>query len=883
LPDRVKLTIDGKPVEADRGELLIKVAQEHGVYIPRFCWHERMKPVGMCRMCLVEVEGIRGLPPSCTMQVADGMVVHTQNESEAARKAQEGVLEFLLINHPLDCPVCDRGGECPLQDLTMGFGPGDSRFVEEKRHLPKPIPISDLVLLDQERCILCARCTRFADEIAGDPLISFTERGDHTVVLNHPDDPFASYFSGNTVQICPVGALTSKPYRFRARPWDLQTVESTCQTCAVGCRMAVQSSTNRLVRTLGVDLDPVNQGWLCDKGRYGIEWVHAPTRIAAPQIRKDNVFVEVSWPEALDAAAKGLREISSLHGPGAIAVIGGGRGSNEDAYVWARFAKSVLKTANVDCQLGDGLPAACIAGLPRATVPECTEARAVVLLAPDLKEELPVLYLRLRDAALERNLPIIEIGARDSGMSPYAAVRLRHRPGEAGILAERLAAAARGDAPADATVAAAAELMRGGDVVVVLGRPSLAESDDATVRAASALAALPNVRFLSALRRGNVHGAIDMGLAPGLLPGRCDETDGRSWFQQSWGALPKREGLSTTEILRAATEGRIQALVLLGANPIDDFPDRVLARRGLDAIGFVVAVDGFVTEATKQADVLLPAALWGEKSGTTTNLEGRVQRLVRKVTPAGIAMDDWRIAVELAARFDVDFDLETVEEVQDEIARVAPAYRGVDAATLRRAREGVVVPVGEHEEIVIGEASHPVAPVADTDPGAVGGGAEPGRDYYKSDVVAEDAPDAAEPEPAAVVAPTAGAMPAPLVWRAPVFGADVPPPDSYALRLVAGRELYDAGLAVAQSPSLAGLARGATLLISPSDRDRLGLVDGDEVKVTSARGSLVLPARSDPGTPKGVAYLAFNQPGPSAGDLIDATAPVTDVRVETLR
>ncbi len=265
----VKVEIDGVTVEAKPGELLIKVAQEHGVYIPRFCWHERMKPVGMCRMCLVEVDGIRGLPPSCTVQVTDGMVCRT--ETPAVKQAQDDVLEFLLVNHPLDCPVCDRGGECPLQDTTLSFGPGESRFVEEKRHFEKPIQISETVVLDRERCIQCARCTRFADEIAGDPLISFVDRGDRTQVLTHPDHPFNSYFSGNVVQICPVGALTSKQYRFKARPWDLETLETSCTQCAVQCRGALQSTTNRLVRLLAIDSDPVNQSWLCDRGRFGFE------------------------------------------------------------------------------------------------------------------------------------------------------------------------------------------------------------------------------------------------------------------------------------------------------------------------------------------------------------------------------------------------------------------------------------------------------------------------------------------------------------------------------------------------------------------------------------------------------------------------------------
>ncbi|MER3452307.1 MAG: NADH-quinone oxidoreductase subunit G, partial [Acidimicrobiia bacterium] len=304
-PNAVTVTIDGKAVEASEGELLIAVAERHGVYIPRFCWHPRMRPVGMCRMCLVDVEGPRGwaLVPACMQTVTDKMNVDTRNDR--VKKVQDGVLEFLLINHPLDCPVCDRGGECPLQDQTLAFGPGESRFVEEKRHFEKPIEISELVLLDRERCIQCSRCTRFAEEVAGEPLIQFVERGNELQVLTFPDEPFRSYFSGNTVQICPVGALTATPYRFRARPWDLEQVESTCTSCAVGCRVLVQSASDRITRKLGIDSDPVNHGWLCDKGRFDYEAYQSPGRLVAPLVREGDALVEATWGEALARAAAG--------------------------------------------------------------------------------------------------------------------------------------------------------------------------------------------------------------------------------------------------------------------------------------------------------------------------------------------------------------------------------------------------------------------------------------------------------------------------------------------------------------------------------------------------------------------------------------------------
>ncbi len=285
ITDPVSIEVDGKEIEVQKGELLIDACERNGTYIPRFCYHPRMDPVGMCRMCLVEVDTGRGpaLQPSCMIECSPEMKVDTG--SDKVRKAQDGVLEFLLINHPLDCPVCDKGGECPLQDQTVAYGPGESRWTEEKRHYPKPIPISETVYLDRERCILCDRCTRFAKDVAGDPLIHFMDRGSSTQVNTFPDEPFASYFSGNTVQICPVGALTAKPYRFKARPWDLSQVESTCTGCSVGCRVTVEASRNQVLRYQGVDSDPVNWGWLCDKGRFGFEAVNSPHRIAEPLVR----------------------------------------------------------------------------------------------------------------------------------------------------------------------------------------------------------------------------------------------------------------------------------------------------------------------------------------------------------------------------------------------------------------------------------------------------------------------------------------------------------------------------------------------------------------------------------------------------------------------
>ncbi|MFZ4514785.1 MAG: NADH-quinone oxidoreductase subunit NuoG [Acidimicrobiia bacterium] len=862
----VKLTIDGKEVEAAPGTLLIKAAQDAGIFIPRFCWHERMTPVGMCRMCLVEIEGVRGLPPACTTPVADGMVVHLQQEN--VEKAQDGVLEFLLINHPLDCPVCDRGGECPLQDQTLAFGPGESRFVEEKRHFEKPIPISDLVMLDRERCIQCARCTRFADEIAGDPLITFVERGGHTQVLTFPDDPFVSYFSGNTVQICPVGALTAKPYRFKARPWDLQTSETSCQTCAVNCRGAVQSTTNEVVRFLGVDSEPVNHGWLCDKGRFGYEYLRAPERISEPMLRDGDGWKSVSWPEAFDAAAAGLQRAIELHGPQSVAVLGGARGNNESAYTLARFTRAVLGTDNIDAQLGDGLPAEAVLGLPGAAIADLDSAAAIVLCGPDLKEELPVLALRVRRAAEELGVPLIDLGARDTGLTRSAHAVIRTAPGALGTVGEQLAAAIGGTRSGDAEIDAAATLLEGrsGNIVMVLGRPSLAESVDGALAAASAFHALGRTTFLSALRRGNVRGALECGCAPGVLPGRVSLEAGRTHFSAAWGTLPSARGLDARGILEAARDGRVHALVLVGADPLADFPDRTLAREALDAVGFVVALDAFQSDSLRRADVLLPTAMWSERAGTTTNLEGRVQRLAARVTAPGVAMDDWRILGELALRFGHDFDFATIEEIQTELAQCAPAFAGATPALLARAQDGVRLPVADYRDDIVFTSGVGFVPEFSWEP------IRPGTNF-------DGVVPATDLEDQPVSAPNV----AMIKWSDVAANTSVPPADAYALRLISGRSLYDTGRITASGASIAGLAPGARLQINPTDAARLGVSDGDTVRVASPQTALTLPIALDPATVAGTAFMFFTPGGIGAADLIDCAAPVTELRIETVR
>ena len=816
----VSVIVNGQEIQARPDELLIDACERNGTYIPRFCHHPRMNPVGMCRMCLVEVDTGRGssLQPSCMVPVSDNMKVET--ETEVTKKAQDGVLEFLLINHPLDCPVCDKGGECPLQDQTMAYGPGESRFIEEKRHFEKPIPISETVYLDRERCILCDRCTRFADEVAGDALIYFMDRGSNTQVNTFPDEPFASYFSGNTVQICPVGALTAKPYRFKARPWDLEETISTAWTDSVGSRITVQSSRNQVLRVLGVDADPVNWGWLSDKERFAFEALNSDSRLVAPMVRSNGQLETVGWGVAFE------RVVAALDGvdPNRVAVIGGARLNNEAQYAWAKLAKGVIGTDHVDAQLGDGLPAEVVLGLPRATIDDaCRSGGTIILCGPDPKEDLGALYLRLRHAVVQDGATLIELTPHRTGLSNIAAHSLRPRPGEVGDLAAALVAAATTPEPADgharqkhSILAAARDIS--GPVTVVLGRASLSESADATVDAAVALSALPEVSFLSALRRGNIHGALDAGLAPGLLPGRTTLELGAPRFVDAWPGVPADVGHDTAGTLRAAKAGEIDTLILLGADPLNDFPDAELARAGMAGAGTVIAVDLLPNDTiTAVADVILAAAGPTESSGTFTNLEGRVSVCGQIVTAAGISRPDWMIAAEIAARLGADLGVDSPAAIRAELASVSEIHAPLTEAAL--------------------------------------------EDSPVDGVLLNGNGDIAPPGPS---------------------GATSPVNDRYSLRLLTTRRMYDDGTALRHSPASSGHAAPLELRLNPVDFDKIGVQTDTVVRVESARGQLDMPVQVDAGVPVGSAAVSWRTSGADCRPLIDVSAMVTDVRVERL-
>ncbi len=797
----VTIQIDGEERQVPARQLLIKAAEDTGTYIPRFCWHPRMKPVGMCRMCLVEVETPRGtmLTTSCTMPVNDGMVVDTQ--SAVVTKAQEGILEFLLINHPLDCPVCDRGGECPLQDQTMAYGPGESRFVEEKRHYEKPIEISDVVLLDRERCILCARCTRFSDEVSGDPLIEFTERGGNTQVLTFPDEPFASYFSGNTVQICPVGALTAKPFRFRARPWDLEAVESVSLVDSVHSKVSVQSSQNEVVRINGVDNDPTNHGWLSDKDRFIYQHLHSPDRLTVPMLKTGDGMVETTWGHALDVVAERL---GSFHGT-AVAGLGGAQGTNEEAYAFGKFLRTCIVTPHLDSQMGDGLdPHLLVATERRAAIDDIDRASTILLWAGDLKEELPVLYLRVRRAARELGAKLIVIHPRRTGLDDVAAHKITYRPGEGPEVLRKLAAGAEG-------YTEVREALSAGPVVAIVGRTGLTEDGRLAESVAAFASGLPEAGVLPVVRRANTYGALDMGLAPTLLPGRVavDDQAGRSSLEKVWGPLPEPAGRDATAILEGLVGGELEALVLYGADPVRDHPDTSLAREALDTAQFVVALDLFLTDSSSRADVVLPVEGFAETEGTATNLEGRVQKVNQLLPGPGQTREAWSVLDELARRMGGQLGAQTAEALSKEIATVAPAYRGVswDRLDWGDGRSGLLLPLDDGTQPL----QH-----SPQDAGLIAGG---GR-----------------------------------------------------LALHYARVLYDDGVRNRMSPSLAALQPGPFVGLHPRDAAALAVGAADVVRVVGDHGSIEVPVVIDPTLAEGAAYVPANLAGTAA---IGASPSVT--------
>ena len=823
-PKLVALTIDGREVTVPEGTLIIRAAEGIGTYIPRFCDHPYLAPLGACRQCLIEIEGQRKPLTACTTPVADGMVVKTQFSSEMAADAQEGVLELLLINHPLDCPMCDKGGECPLQDQALAYGPGGSRFVDPKRRFVKPVPISPLVYLDRERCVLCARCTRFANEISGDPFIELFERGALEQVAIFEDEPYDSVFSGNVIQICPVGALTSAQFRFKARPFDMASTPGVCNLCPAGCNTVVQTRRDEIVRVLAADNPEVNEVWSCDKGRFGNAYVQRPERITEPLIRKEGEFVAVSWAEALRVVVEridGAKRAGNRSG-----VLSGGRLADEDAYALSRFARTVLGTNDIDQRSRAGSEEedavlAQIAAGNGTTYRHLENAKAIVVVGTDLRQEAPIVFLRVHKAATRLGAVVFEVGARATALTRRSGARpVLCPPGtEAGVLlgiASELSArgiggvdgALRAEATGpnakallDQSRASAGDIGALADALAAAGQEAVIVVGDRLAGSPGGLAAAWNLSLATGARpawvprRAGARGGLAAGVHPALLPGgrRVSDQSARADVEQVWGPIPTTPGRDARAILEDAAN--LGVLLLAGVDPAADFGDATLGRRALDQAPFVVALDLLMNESSRRANVVLPANAFAERDGTLTNWEGREQPFSPAVSPAGVSRPDWEILSLIANEAGVGFP-RTHTELRREMT-----------ALTRESTSGTPV-----------------------------------------------------------------AIPAPRLRRLD---------EHRPFTLLTYPLLVDAGSMLLGADDLLATSEGAYVEIGRADAERIGVVVGDHVRVESACGSVEAPVKIGSLADRCV-FVPANNPGARGLGMLDAGEPVTLVSVVKL-
>ena len=666
--DLVSLTIDGVEVSVHKGTLLIRAAEQIGVQIPRFCDHPLLAPVGACRQCLVEVvDAGNGRPipkpqASCTLPVAPGMVVKTQVTSAVADKAQQGIMEFLLINHPLDCPVCDKGGECPLQNQAMSNGRGETRYVEQKRTFPKPINISAQILLDRERCILCARCTRFSEQIAGDPFIEMLDRGALQQVGIYEEQPFESYFSGNTIQICPVGALTSASYRFLARPFDLVSAPSICEHCASGCALRTDHRRGKVIRRLAGNDPEVNEEWNCDKGRFGFKYSRQADRLTHPLVRDEDSgeLRPASWPEAFAIAARGLQAAA-----GSVGVLTGGRLTAEDAYAYSKFARVALGTNDIDfrarphsAEEADFLASTVVTRSLSTTYTDLEKATKVVLIGFEPEDESPIVFLRLRKAARHGTKVFSVAPFTSRGLKKMHGTLIPAAPGSETAVIEGLAD--------DGEVA-----LDGGGVILVGERMAMVPG---ALSAVAALAGTTGAKLAWVPRRAGDRGAVETGCLPNLLPGGrpVDDADARVDAGAAWGvsSLPGQVGRDGDAIISAAAAGELKALVIGGVE-LADLSDPDAAATAVETAQFVVNLEVRASEVSPHADVVFPIAPVSEKSGTFVDWEGRV-RLFDSIFRDPSSLPDLRVLSGIAEEMGVDLGFRTVEQARAEMSDLGP-------------------------------------------------------------------------------------------------------------------------------------------------------------------------------------------------------------------
>ena len=629
--EMVNVTVDGVTVEVPKGTLVIEAAFRAGADIPYFCYHPRLTSIGACRMCLASVElemfGQRraSIMTTCTCPAADGMVVKTGTPD--VKKAQNGVLEFLLANHPLDCPICDRGGECPLQNMTIAYGPPTSRYIEEKRHFPKAMPISDYVVLDRERCIQCMRCTRFTEEISGDGQLAILNRGAGAEIGTFYGHDFSSNFSGNTIEICPVGALTSRTYRFAGRPWEIKSTDSTCGNCGNGCSIAVQHRLGDLVRINGRVNEDVNEEWTCDRGKFGQYYVNDEKRITKPLIRKDGKLVETTWDAALSAIYDKITSLKAEHGAESIAAIGSTRCTLEENYLLGKLFRGLVGTNNLDHQMSE-YPLEPM----QTSIAEIEFFQTIASVGMKLDYDQPIIYLRVFKAKSKKNAQWIQ-----------------------------------SDTLTDDVINA---IKAGGEQAVLLLPHNF---DRAEIARAAALCRTSGAKLNLLMPDCNSWGAPHAGVLPDRLPGMATFESAQTGVEKAWNvSLSATPGLAMPEILSGAIDEKIKMLYVMGSDPAQNYINPALAKQALES-AFVVVQELFLTETAQHADVVLPAASFAEKDGTFVNIEGREQKIKQALQPRGDCRPDWRILADLMGRLGTPVPYFSARDIYREYRRTLPA------------------------------------------------------------------------------------------------------------------------------------------------------------------------------------------------------------------
>ncbi len=845
MTELVTLTIDDRQVTVPKGTLVVDAAEKLGIEIPVFCSHPKLDPVACCRMCLVEISGPRGmaLQTACSVPVAQDMVVKT--DTQQVHDVQEANLAFILLNHPLDCPICDKGGECPLQEQTMRFGSGISQLVEAKRHKHKHYLISDTIVLDQERCVICWRCIRYLEEWEDKPQLGLFERGGATLIDIQDGQPVDAKTSGNIIDICPVGALTNRVARFSFRPWEIDRTPSICTQCSIGCNLRMDTRTHKLRRVIGRENMQVNDQWICDKGRFANGWVNDEHRLTMPLVRKDGELQPASWSEALGLVAERLQAIKLQHGADAIGGIGSGKLSNESNYLLQRFMRQLIGTNNIDHRDGGdvaamptGLPA--LADVMKPQYGPEPKHDVIFLFGIDPSEELPILDLHLKRAVRRGNSKLIIAHPRRVELTRYKGPFLQYMPGSEVTLLNGLLRAAteikdepNSHARKIATYAgerelkslcgvemdqvqAAAELLVNAKSALIIYGPMVARGENGKL-VAQALANLAlytenEERLAYVGLEANSQGCRDMGVLPDRLPGQAalDDDAAREALEQLWGAsLPTEAGKRYGQMLDGAGND-VKAMVIMGADPASERPTWA---ENLDKLDFLVVQELLLTDTARKADVVLPAVSWAEQDGTFTNLERRVQRAPKALAnPETKAAPDWMILDHLATHFDTRWSYDSVRAVTHEITAAAPYYAGLEWDAL----------------------------------GDQG-----------------------------------------LQWDAaalrPIFGlekVEQPPleSDDDALRLVTGTVLYDNGTLFHLTTQMRGMAFEPAVGLSVADAERLGVANGVEVKVRNEYGSISLPVRVDDTVKPGTAWIPSSLSGASVDALLNGGLEA--VRVE---